>query len=116
MSNPTLSSGRLRHKVNIDQRVESQDTTTGELTHAWGSWATNVGCEFAFISGREFIQSGAVQGIVVARLTMRARAGLDSSMRISFRGKYYNIEGILPDPKSGLEWITVPVSEGVNNG
>lgn len=37
-------------------------------------------------------------------------------MRITHRGKVYNIAGVLPDNMSGLEYITLPVSEGVNDG
>jgi hypothetical protein len=31
-------------------------------------------------------------------------------------GKVYNIAGVLPDNVSGQEYITLPVSEGVNAG
>ncbi|TKE23299.1 head-tail adaptor protein, partial [Klebsiella pneumoniae] len=28
----------------------------------------------------------------------------------------YNIEGVLPDPRSGREYLTLPCSEGDNDG
>ncbi|KPB96501.1 Head-tail adaptor protein [Pseudomonas syringae pv. maculicola] len=37
-------------------------------------------------------------------------------MRALHRGRIYNIHGALPDAKSGLEYLTLPVSEGLNNG
>ena len=37
-------------------------------------------------------------------------------MRILHRGKIYNIEGVLPDDESGLQWLTLPYSEGVKDG
>ena len=37
-------------------------------------------------------------------------------MRILHRGQVYNIAGLLPDRVSGLEYITIPVSAGVNDG
>ncbi|HEM0058926.1 TPA: head-tail adaptor protein, partial [Escherichia coli] len=36
--------------------------------------------------------------------------------RVLFRGKLYSIEGILPDPDSGLEYLTLACSEGVKDG
>ena len=34
-------------------------------------------------------------------------------MRIVFRGRLFNIEGVLSDPVSGLEYMTLPCSEGL---
>ena len=47
---------------------------------------------------------------------MRYRAGLLPSMRLVHRGEIFNIAGLLPDKASGLEYITIPVSAGVNDG
>lgn len=44
---------------------------------------------------------------------MRYRDGLLPTMRILYRNKVYSIHGVLPDPDSGLEYLTLPVSEGV---
>lgn len=65
---------------------------------------------------REFIAGQAVQSQVTARVTVRHREGLNASMRILFRGRIYNPQGWLPDPDSGLEHLTAPCSEGVNDG
>ena len=35
----------------------------------------------------------------------------DPKMRVNYRGKDYSIAGILPDPDSGLEYVTLPLSE-----
>ena len=37
-------------------------------------------------------------------------------MRVVHGGKVYNIHGVLPDMRSGLEYLTLPVSEGVSDG
>jgi len=67
-------------------------------------------------SAREFIAAAATQNEVTARIGIRKRAGVDPTMRIIHRGKIYNIEGVLPDPKSGLDYLTLPCSEGVDDG
>jgi hypothetical protein len=47
---------------------------------------------------------------------MRNLPGLLPSMRLVHRGKIYNPAGILTDKESGLEYVTLPCSEGVNEG
>lgn len=113
-----LDSGSLRHRIEIQEPVEVQDSDTGDVTF---DWDTADGCEsvpasIEPLSAREFIASAATQSKVVARIMIRYRSGITAKMRCLHRGKIYNIEGVLADPDSGLEWLTLPVSEGVNNG
>jgi len=50
-------------------------------------------------------------------MVIRYRAGVLPTMRILHRGDVYNIEGPpLPDPDSGLEYLTILVAKGVNDG
>lgn len=67
------------------------------------------------LSAREFVQSAAGQSEVTARITIRTRDILATD-RIAYRGVVYNIRGVLPDKESGLEYITLPVGTGVNEG
>lgn len=67
-------------------------------------------------SVREFIASQQMQSEIVARITIRYRAGLTAQMRILHRDRIYNPQGWLADPESGLEYLTAPCSEGVNDG
>lgn len=111
-----LKAGRLRHRVDIQARQDVQDPNTGDVTPAWVTVWPNVPAAIEPLSAREFIAAQAVQSQVVARITMRYRQGLDASMRILHKSTVYNIAGLLPDKDSGLEYFTVPVSAGVNNG
>lgn len=111
-----LKAGRLRHRVDIQARQDVQDPNTGDVTPTWVTVWPNVPAAIEPLSAREFIAAQAVQSQVVARITMRYRQGLDASMRILHKSTVYNIAGLLPDKDSGLEYFTVPVSAGVNNG
>ncbi|MBA0428390.1 MULTISPECIES: phage head closure protein [Stenotrophomonas] len=112
MSN--VASGILRHRVLIQQQVTTKDSDGVEQT-AWVDVAT-VWASVEPLSAREFIQSGQTQSAVTARITMRYRDGLLPSMRLVHRGEIFNIAGLLPDKASGLEYITIPVAAGVNDG
>lgn len=111
----SIDAGGLRHRVTIQERLNTQDPQTGENTYSWEDVAT-VWAKVEPLSAREFIQSQATQSQVVARITVRYREGLNAEMRMLHNGTAYNIAGILPDKVSGLEYITIPVSQGVNNG
>lgn len=110
----SIGAGDLRHRVLIQQQVTTRDDD-GVSHTTWADVAT-VWAAVEPLSAREFIQSGQTQVAVTARITIRYRAGLQASMRILHRGQVYNIAGLLPDKVSGLEYITIPVSAGVNEG
>lgn len=112
MSN--IAAGRLRHRVEIWRKTTTRDSN-GVATEARTLFAT-VWAEVAPSSGREFIQSGQLQSEVVARITIRKLTGLRASDYVRFRSQNYNISAILTDVVSGLEYFTLPVSMGVNDG
>lgn len=68
------------------------------------------------LSTREFIAAASNQSKVSARIVIRYRPGVVTSMRILHRSKIYELEGVLSDTASGLDYLTLPCSEGVNDG
>lgn len=111
-----LNAGDLRHRITIEEPKYGQDAQTGERSVSWRTFKADIAAAIAPLSARELVAGQAMQSKVVARITIRYLAGLTADMRIVHRDTVYNIEGILPDPDSGLEWITIPVSAGVNQG
>lgn len=121
-----ISSGKLRHRVRLEENIDQvdssgtviQDPSSGEVLRAW----TPVGTYWASIeplSSKEFIASQSVQSQVTARISMRKPARIDAAMRLVHMvngqpGTVFNIHGILSDRESGLEYVTLPVSQGVN--
>jgi len=105
-----MRAGRLRHRVTIREFQQTQDPTSGEMVSAWVEVAT-VWAHVEPLSVRDFVAAGAAQSEVSARITIRYRDDLTAAMRIEHRGKTYAIAGVLPDKASGLEYITLPVSE-----
>ncbi|AVL70864.1 head-tail adaptor protein [Oligella urethralis] len=109
-----MKAGKLRHRVTIQRLKRGQDPITGELVNDWLNLDT-VWAAVEPLSVREFIQAGATQSEVTTRITMR-KTDVKAADRILHRGKVFNVTGVLVDPKSGLEYVTCPCSEGVNNG
>lgn len=114
----SLAAGKIRHRVTIQEYAYlGQDPITGDEIREWRDVHT---CWAAVepLSVREFTAAQATQSKVKARVTIRYLDGLDASMRIvhTVHGaqRVYNIEGILADPDSGFEYLTLAVSEGTS--
>ncbi|WP_110642458.1 phage head closure protein [Salinicola sp. CPA57] len=110
-----MQAGKLRHRVELQQKGTGRNPDTGGVIDVWQS-VTTVWASIEPLSAREFIAAGATQASVTTRITIRYREGVTAQMRAVSRGKIYNIEGVLPDDKSGREYLTLPCSEGVNDG
>lgn len=111
----TLAAGRLRHRVDLLSPGGGQDPDTGELLgDEFVMLAENVAAEVVPVSVREFVASQAVQSQVTTRVTIRYRDDVTARHRVRHRGKIYEIVGPpLPDPDSGLEYLTLACSEVV---
>ena len=108
----TLAAGKLRHRVTIQRQEETQNPDTGAIDVSWQPYAERW-AEHISSSVREFIAAAAVQSEVKGRFTVRADEGITAGMRVIHRGKAYAILGVMPDPDSGMEYMTLAVSEGV---
>lgn len=108
-----MDPGKLRHWIEIQERVTAQDPDTGVLTETWPTFA-EVFAQVEPLSARDFIAAAAQQSKVTARVTIRFLEGVKPSMRIIHGSHTYQIEAVLADPKSGIEYQTLPVSEVVS--
>jgi len=86
------------------------------VTTSWLQVAANVPAQIVPLSVREFIASQSVQSGITTRIVIRYRAGLDAAMRILHNGRIYNPQGWLADADSGIQYLTAPCSEGLNEG
>jgi SPP1 family predicted phage head-tail adaptor len=123
----TLEAGRLRHRVRIEQlenlldsNLETIQDETGKVAQEWAEVAT-VWAAIEPLSAREFIESQAKQSQIVARVVIRYRDGLNAAMRFVHvrTGRddvIYNPHGFLADKESGLEYLTIPCSQGTGEG
>jgi len=107
----SLAAGKLRHQVELQEFVEILDSN-GDRETFWGHVAF-MWASVEPLSAKEFIAAQQMQSKVTARITIRRRSDINAGMRILFRDQYYNIEGVLSDPVSGLEYQTLPCSSGI---
>lgn len=110
-----MQAGKLRHRITLQKPVKTQSPATGAVINTWEDvsvlWADVVD-----LSAREFVAAQAGQSEITTRITIRHRDDVTSKHRILFKSRVYNIHGVLADDKSGLEYLTLPCSQGVNDG
>ena len=116
-----ISAGELRHRVNIQRKVPGQNQVSGSPTHTWETLFSMVPAKIAFLSVKDLMAAQAIQSKVTCRITIRYRDGLDATMRIvgasgCYKDKVFNPAGWLNDLESGVEYLTAPCSQGVNQG
>ena len=110
-----IEAGKLRHRPMLQRYETTVNLETGDREKAWVD-AGPVWASIEPLSAREFIAAAAEQSKVVARIVTRYNPAITAKMRFVYRGRIYNIEGVLTDKDSGLEYQTHPCSEGVNDG
>ncbi|MCQ2994018.1 phage head closure protein [Pseudomonas syringae] len=112
-----MRAGSLRHRIAFQALGLSQDPETGEDVQAWATVWDKVAASVEPLSARDLIAAQAGQSEASGRMVIRYRPGVLATMRILYRGDVYNIQGPpLPDPDSGLEYLTILVAKGVNDG
>lgn len=104
-----LAAGALRHRIAIERQDHLQNGDTGEITPTWTEIAASVPAAVEPLSGREYIAANQKGSKVSARITVRHRLDLNTAMRIRHGAALYRIHAILPDNRSGREWLTLLV-------
>lgn len=106
-----MNAGSLRHRITIQRKIKMQDPNTGSIIETWDK-AFDINSSFVYLSGKELLLAQSNKSKVQARVKIRYNDNISFEDRIFFRNKLYNIEAITPDNESGLEWMTIFVSEG----
>lgn len=117
-----MLSHRLRHRVAVQEQVESQNSTTGAISISWqnvtladSTILSAVPAEVLTGGGKEMIEGDARQGEIAARINMRWFPGLTQAMRIVWDGQVFNIKSIETDVTARREY-RLRCTAGVNDG
>lgn len=117
-----LRAGRLRHRITFQELITERDSD-GVATSSWqNAWIdsdtelVDVPAEVLTGPGREFEAAGATQADVAARITVRWFEGLDSSWRIQWDGRTFDIAGDPDTDSTGRREWRIKATAGVSDG
>jgi SPP1 family predicted phage head-tail adaptor len=112
-----MRAGKLRQRITFQALGLTQDPVTGEQVEGWTTVWEKVPASVEPLSARDLIAAQAGQSEASGRMVIRYRPRVLPTMRILHRGDVYNIQGPpLPDPDSGLDYLTILVAKGLNDG
>lgn len=113
-----LSAGRLNQRI----AIERPSTTRGPGNERVVSWVPVIDETWAEIkpmSVTGLLAAQALQSEATYRITIRYRTDIDRKMRVRRLrdDMIFAIEAEpLPDDRSGVEWLTLHCSQGLNDG
>lgn len=116
-----LSAGQLRDRVTVQQQITTINSA-GEQVTEWEEVTFSAAGDGKFwaavnpLSARELLAAEQVKSEVKSRIVMRYNANVTAKMRLLIDGVPHNIAGIIRDPETGMEWMTLPVTAGLNIG
>ncbi|MCK2286036.1 phage head closure protein [Escherichia coli] len=110
-----MQAGKLNKLITLQKPVKTQSPVTGAVVNGWADQA-KLWANVTDLSARDFVAAQAGQSEVTTRITIRWRDDVTDKHRIRYRGRIYDIQGVLEDDKSGREYLTLPCSRGVNDG
>jgi len=96
-----MRAGKLRHRVQIQQRNSERD----EFGQALDTWITLdiVSANIVGLSGREFLSRSGEAADATHRIEMRAWAGLSPSHRIVFGTRIFDVQYVSDIDQRGIE-------------
>jgi len=85
----------MNDRITLQQRGTGKDAL-GQPIESWPDIDT-VWADVLFQSGAEVMRAGADTAVVKCSIRIRARAGLDTGVRVLFEAKFYDVKSALPD-------------------
>lgn len=105
---------QLNQRIVIERRVKTENTR-GEVTYTWEIFAT-VWAQANPLRGRDYFAAAQLQDEITTRFRIRYRTGIDSSMRVVWKGGYYDIKGQPIEVDGAREWIDLMCKAGPQDG
>ncbi|WP_267581483.1 phage head closure protein [Acinetobacter pittii] len=109
-----MKAGELRHRVIIQKhQLNGRDENGNFLPGRWVDYKT-LWSKVTHVSGKDLIASQANNSQIVARLKIRYRTDIDTTMRVIHKGIVYAIDSpALDDSGKGNEYCTFMLSGGI---
>jgi len=86
-----MNAGRFDELITVQQYTTTTDTNTGEKLRSWVTYSQPWALVEESDTGSEPVNADRQEHKTRVHFTVRFDAGLNTSMRISWGGNYYNI-------------------------
>jgi len=109
-----VSAGELRHRITIQHYLKGgRDIDGFDLGSAWTEYA-KVWAKITPLSTKDLLSAQAAQSEVTARMKVRYRTDIDTTMRVIWKGRVFAVDSQgLDDNEDGMTYTTFNLSGGV---
>lgn len=95
--------GKLRHRITIQEYTETRDSFGAEIKN-WTDKAF-VYASVTPVSGREYYAASQVHSEVTAKVLIRYLPGIESTMRVLFDGRVFEILSVINTEEKNTELV-----------
>ncbi len=95
--------GALRERILIETRAPGRDnlaSATGKYVYAGEAWAALIP-----LVPNDLTQGASISAMPRWQVIMRKREGIDPRVRLTWRGKYLAVRGVVSDPREPAQMV-----------
>lgn len=107
-----MNAGDLNRRITIQRRVANE--VKGENKYTFADFAT-VHANMRPLRGREFFAAAQYQAELTTKFTIRYRTDVDETMRISYRGEFFDIGAPPIDVGGQHVWLELLAKAGTGD-
>lgn len=109
-----VHAGELRHRITVQAFTDDERDEDGfEIEPTWVDY-TKLWAKVTPLSSKDLISAQSDQSEVVARMKIRYREDIDTTMRVIWKGRIFAISSqALDDNETGVTYSTFNLSGGV---
>lgn len=109
-----VHAGELRNRITVQAFTDGgRDEDGFEIEAAWSDYI-NLWAKITPLSSKDLISAQADQSEVVARMKIRYREDIDTTMRVIWKGRIFAIDSqALDDNETGVTYSTFNLSGGI---
>lgn len=99
----TEFAGTLRERVVLETRLEARDArggATGKYSYGGVAWASLMP-----LVGSDLTRADALSALPRWQVTIRKREGVGIRTRLTWRGKYLAVRGVVSDPREPAHMV-----------
>jgi SPP1 family predicted phage head-tail adaptor len=110
-----IPAGEMNQRITVQQKVIELNDLNEQIATSFADVCT-VWAKVMPLRGNAFFTANQQQHSIDARFWIRDRAGLDTTMRLLWRGQPYDIQGIVPGTERYQGMLEIMAINGVRDG